>query len=98
MIRLLSSVATGAHLARMFLDRRPLGLRPAKRRSASEAVLHKYNATEDLRAIDDYLADARALEELHAAKHRCWSSPTHPHSSRSWESAALMCCHACAVP
>ncbi len=31
---LVPSVATGAHFARMFLDRRALGLRPAKRRSA----------------------------------------------------------------
>ncbi|GEM_PF-2869604 len=33
-VRIVSCVGTGAHSARMFLDRRALGLRPAKRRSA----------------------------------------------------------------
>jgi len=35
---LVPSVATGAHFARMFLDRRPLGLRPAKRRPALDPL------------------------------------------------------------
>ena len=37
-------------------------------RLEAEAVLHKYNVTEDLGTVEDYLADARALEELRATK------------------------------
>jgi predicted HTH domain antitoxin len=33
-------------------------------RMETEDVLHKHNVTEDLGSVDDYLKDARALEQL----------------------------------